>query len=199
MTEPIAPAAPSQGMPIPMQWSIVTALGSATAGAIAGTTLMMREGDDATALLIGMLLGGAIVGWIEWRLLRRYRIPMGGGRWIGLMTAMMLPLHFGIDQVVRIDQVVTVPLLPLVWGLILDSSRGWLLRSHGSKARRWFLLCGIGWVLNVGLFLFFGLLSLGYVRPLVAFFALNGFVNGLWLGLWRGWALTLMLRDRRPS
>ena len=185
----------SKRPPVILVWTLMTAVGAAIFGVLMATIGDRTYVNSFAQTVVVVLMGGLIVAWLEWQTLRLYRIPMGI-IWCGVKPGMML-LLLGI--MTAIDRHVTGEsffLLPL-WGILLDAPRWWLLRSHFSRASWWLVFCFLGWLADTALFIFAGVMTLSLVSPTVVFVALNGAINGTWMGLCRGFALMLMLRDRR--
>ena len=192
------PASTTKQPSILIIWPATTALGAGLFGAMLGTALMVWEGDAWAPVLVGMLLGGAITGWMEWRTLRHYGLAVGVS-WVGLTTGMVLLLHLMMLQW-QLTQFWLVVISPLIWGTLLDGGRAWLLRSQGFRSKEWFWFCVGGWSLDVVLFVSLGMGTLDFMWPVVAFLAFNGLVHGIWIGLWRAAALKRILHDRHePS
>ncbi|MEM9771594.1 MAG: hypothetical protein AAF889_08370 [Cyanobacteria bacterium P01_D01_bin.73] len=180
--------------PIAVLWPLMTALGASIFGVLV-YVISNNNGDEFGRLVVAVLMGGLIVGWLEWQILRLYRIPIGFV-WCGLNAGILVAIIsalFHIDQVVAGD---TYWLLP-VWGMILDGSRWWLLRSHFPKTWFWLFFCALGWVVDIAIFFGVGIATIELFEPELVFIAFNGAFNGAWIGLCRGIALMIMLRDRR--
>ncbi|MEM6502761.1 MAG: hypothetical protein AAF685_13090 [Cyanobacteria bacterium P01_C01_bin.89] len=177
--------------PIWLSWTLMTAVGAAIFGAL----LTLAEGESR-ALFFWFLIGGLIVGWLEWRTLRLYRIPMGM-IWCGVKAGMMLCL-FGLIMVglqFPFDGSALV-ILPIC-GFALDGTRWLLLRSHFPQAGRWLSFCALGWLLEVLVFYAAAMLTFNLMNNFsILFFVINGAINGTWMGFCRGIALTKMLGDR---
>ena len=174
----------------------MTAVGAGIFGALLAVVDAGQGSDGLVRLMAVALGGGLIVGWLEWQTLRLYRIPMGS-LWCGVKPGMLLVLTgmmYALQSSVPVEGFWLLPL----WGLLLDLPRWWLLRSHFSQASWWLVLCGLGWVVDTGILLFAGMSTIHLAGPMVVFFAVNGAINGAWMGLCRGGALAMMLRDRRP-
>ena len=188
-----APTAAKKLPPLWVTWTIITAVGSAIFGAL--TTLVNGEPQG---LFMSVLVGGLIVGGLEWRSLRHYRVPVSP-LWCAAKAIMMLIL-FGVVMAGMAFAVEgwTYLLLP-VCGCLLDGARGWLLRSHLPYTKRWVIGCAIGWFIELGLLAGAGIITLGLFDAganHTLFFALNGAINGAWMGFCRGVVLTGMLSDR---
>ena len=82
------------------------------------------------------------------------------------------------------------------WGFALDMPRWWLLRSHFRNAQWWLLLCALGWLMDTFILLAAGIATLDWPLPPILFIAVNGAINGAWMGFCRGVALTVMMGDR---
>ena len=98
------------------------------AAVIFGVIVAALQGDSGITslprVLAGFLIGGLIVGLLEWQTLRLYRISIGP-LWCGVTTGMLVLL--ACIMVTIGDGALFV--LPL-WGLVLDVPRWLLLRSR---------------------------------------------------------------------
>ena len=179
--------------PIWVTWTLITAVGAAI---FAVTTASVQT--ETQALWLSLWVGGGIVGGLEWQTLRSYRIPISP-LWCAAKGLMMLIL-FSIVMAGRAFSAegLAYILLPIC-GFMLDGARGWLLRSHFPRAQPWLIGCAIGWFVELGLLAGAGITTLEILKSNhTVFFALNGAINGTWMGFCRGVVLMGMLRDRPP-
>ena len=194
---PSPPAPPSKRPPVLLVWTLMTAMGAAIFGVLMATIGAHTDVNSFAQIFVAVLMGGLIVAWLEWQTLRFYRIPMGI-IWCGVKPGMMLLLLGIMAALNRHMPGESFFLLPL-GGILMDASRWWLLRSHFSRASWWLVFCFLGWLADTVLFTFAGMMTLSLVSPVIAFVALNGAINGTWMGLCRGFSLMLMLRDRQAK
>ena len=175
---------------------MMTAIAAAIFAGVVATFLSFTDGADAIlAVILAVLLGGLIVGLLEWGTFRAYRIPMSP-LWALLQPLWMLVLLIAMFIVAGTnDKLIDSAAW---WGLALDLPRWLLLRSHFRNALWWVLFCGLGWLIGVHILSFVGAHTIGAIRGFeIVLLPLNGLVNGAWIGFCRGIALTLMVRDRR--
>ncbi len=172
----------------------MTALGACIFGTLVHAILGDDGAQEAGRLVVAVLMGGLIVGWLEWQTLRLYRVPMGFV-WCGLNAGVLVAVFSAMFQLDRMVSGDTFFLLPL-WGVILDGSRWWLLRSHFPKTWFWLFFCAFAWVVDIALFFGVGIATMDVI-PEVAFIPFNSAINGAWIGFFRGVALMVMVRDRR--
>ncbi|MGD1937086.1 MAG: hypothetical protein ACFCA4_05985 [Cyanophyceae cyanobacterium] len=185
--------------PILLSWTVMTAIAAAIFGVIISVLNPAVGTDGPVRLMAGVLVGGLIVGGVEWGTLRAYRIPMSP-LWWGLKPGVMLGLvgmMFALRENIAGEGFVWLTL----WGLALDVTRWWLLRSHFANAKWWTLFCGLGWLIDTPILFLVGVYTIrafpGIAGSGLIFIAFNGAVNGAWMGLCRGIALTMMMRDRQ--
>ncbi len=172
----------------------MTAIAAAIFGAIVARIYDGSGSDSLPRLMVGVLIGGLIVGGLEWKTLRLYKISIGP-LWCGINAGMLMLIA---SIMVNIDGMAgnnNLYLLPL-WGLMLDAPRWGMLRSRLPRAGWWIAFCGLGWTADIALLLFAGLYTVEIYDSTVLFVALNGAINGIWMGLCRGGALMVMVRDR---
>ena len=174
----------------------MTAVAAALFGAImAGISGDSSGSDSLPRLIVGVLMGGLVVGWLEWQTLRLYKIAIGP-LWCGLNAGLLVLIAsiMGVFGSTNGDYALFF-LIP--FGLLLDVPRWGILRSRFPVAWWWIIFCGLGWAVDTAIFLFPGASTLALADSAIAFVALNGAINGIWMGLCRGGALAVMLRDRR--
>ncbi|MEM1426009.1 MAG: hypothetical protein AAGF75_05590 [Cyanobacteria bacterium P01_H01_bin.130] len=191
---PPATSSPSRLPPILLTWSLMTAVAAAIFGAIVARIYDGSGSDSLPRLMLGVLIGGLIVGGLEWQTLRLYKISMGP-LWCGVNAGMLVLIASIIGPLGSIAEGNGLLTLPL-WGLMLDVPRWGILRSRLPRAGRWIAFCGLGWITDIVLLPLAGLFTINIYGSTVAYVALNGAINGIWMGLCRGGALMVMLRDR---
>ncbi|MEM9771592.1 MAG: hypothetical protein AAF889_08360 [Cyanobacteria bacterium P01_D01_bin.73] len=189
-------------LPILLSWTVMTAIAAAIFGGFLEflDPFNRSNSDEILLLMVGALVGGLIVGGLEWRTLRLYRISMSP-LWCGLKPGVMILLLgfvYGTQQDVFNFLNSGGHWWLMVWGFAMDVPRWWLLRSHFRNAQWWLFLCALGWVLDAFIILFAGVYTIEFAKfSTVAFVAVNGAINGAWIGFFRGLALTMMVRDRQ--
>ncbi|MGD1937087.1 MAG: hypothetical protein ACFCA4_05990 [Cyanophyceae cyanobacterium] len=193
-TQPTPSPPDSDEPPILLIWTIITAVGACIFGTLVHAILGDNGAREPGNVAVAVLMGGLIVGWLEWQTLRFYRISVGF-LWCGLKAGVLLVVisaMFSLDQVVSGEWFLLLPL----WGMILDGSRWWLLRSHFPKTWFWLFFCAFAWVVDIAIFFGVGIATID-LMPEALFIPFNSAVNGAWIGFFRGVALMVMVRDRR--
>lgn len=160
-------------------------------------------------------LEGAVIGYFQWRLLRRVFPTMSGGTWIGATMIAAgsgcllswLPTSFaltsalasrvgdvtvGTAAVVRIS-LVTGALIGLVWGVAQHA----VLRLHVHQAASWILASTVVWTISFGPLYFAAFVPDRTTSPLIHILlaAGGGLVLGSVMGLVHGRVL-VTLRSR---
>ncbi|HMQ49726.1 MAG TPA: hypothetical protein PKA00_19925 [Saprospiraceae bacterium] len=194
-------------------------LGIGTAGAIAyGINTAIGEPVHIMTKLIvlfAMMMAGAIegslLGFFQWRVLKKIWPTMPSGTWIGYTIAIavlgwflgMLPSLFFIpSQVeasanagVELDQPVLFAVLSIGSGLLLGALFGlfqWIpLRKYSPKAAYWILANALGWGLGLGwIYLVASLPQEGSpLSVLISLGIAGGLLAGLSVGAITGWFL----------
>ncbi|MEM9244823.1 MAG: hypothetical protein AAGA67_03635, partial [Cyanobacteria bacterium P01_F01_bin.153] len=168
--------------PILLTWTIITAVGACIFGSLVHAMLGNNSAGEPGNVVVAVLMGGLIVGWLEWQTLRFYRVPVGFV-WCGLKAGVLVAVigaMFYLDRTASGD---TFFLLPL-WGMILDGSRWFLLRSHFPKTWFWLFFCAFAWVVDIAIFFGVGIATID-LMPEALFIPFNSAVNGAWIGFFR--------------
>lgn len=164
---------------------------------------------------IASVLEGALIGYFQWRLLRRLFPTMSGGRWVAsTMIAAgsgcllnWLPTSFVLTSAlasstgnnsvstaaaIRIS-IVTGPLIGLIWGVAQYA----VLRLHAHHAAAWIVASTIAWTVSFGPLYLSAFASDRAATPLIHILlaAGGGVTLGCFLGLLHGRVVTA-LRSR---
>lgn len=127
-----------------LRW-MVTLLGFPIGGAAAYA--VVRSIDTAPKALIGGLIAGAIIGVIQWLILRM-RLPISA--WWVMATAVGLGLGLAVAvQVIGSDlDVRNITLRALLAGLCVGIAQWVVLRPQISAAAWWIAIVAVAWVVG---------------------------------------------------
>lgn len=202
-----------------LRWVLATAAGEfvgfgvpAAVGAAATWAIERMVGTFAEIAMVGVMIfagvvEGAVLGFAQWLVLRRYIQNMARREWV-LATALAAGVAWTIGmQPSTLGEMATVNSRALVGGAVLlgavfVASIGfaqWLvLRRYIQKAGCWVLANAIAWPLGVAL-PFGGLAMVPEGAPVVVWVVVgvvSGFLMGVVVGAITGIALVWLLRTR---
>ena len=189
-------------LPLPfwLVWTGAIGLCGLSYGLLQGS--LFADSDRGLVALVGPLLGAPIVGFLQGLAIRS---RLGRGQDWAIATTIGTALGLAIGGLALLGSVTVMIrfpasslgwlVLPLTIGAAVQGAcQAWILRSRVRRPAIWIGICTLAWTINAPFLVVWGAMTLFLAsQAMPLFWALNGLLSGLLVGVIQGIGLSLWL------